>query len=178
MSRSCSVPTTLSATWARTSCHTCGIVLERATLTGKMSLSFKMRQCQISLIFQPVQSGEFGLHHLECRSVLAHARPVAPHHWLRGSYGLGHSSQGPILESQLILNKILYNMIRSFTHSWQLRSVRTHKIDWISTKGDGIASHYLDHGSQLDVGHHHIRIHSGAGRYVPGRLLLHTNEVR
>ena len=39
MSRSCSVPTTLSATWARTSCHTCGIVLERATLTGKMSLS-------------------------------------------------------------------------------------------------------------------------------------------
>ena len=52
------------------------------------------------------------------------------------------------------------------------------KIDWISTKGDGIASHYLDHGSQLDVGHHHIWIHSGAGRYVPSRLLLHTNEVR
>ena len=59
-----------------------------------MSIHFELLRIEIFFVVQPIQSGELGLHHVQRRSVLADASAVASHNWLRGSYGLGHRSQG------------------------------------------------------------------------------------
>ena len=65
------------------------------------------------MLFQSIQPGELGLHHVERRSVLADARAVASNNWLRGSYGLGHRSQG--IKLGILTDSVAFESIQNIT---------------------------------------------------------------